>query len=72
MQRAVKSVKLIFKLSDSQKYDYIWTLLNPEYTEEGGWICSYTICDIFDDYALAYNYETNGYERVYYEKDDEP
>lgn len=60
-----------FKLSDSQKYDYIWTLLNPEYTEEGGWVCSYTICDIFDDYALAFNYETNGYERVYYEKDDE-
>ena len=60
-----------FKLSDSQKYEYIWTLLNPEYNEEGGWTCSYTICDIFDDYALAFNFETNGYERVYYEKDDE-
>ena len=60
-----------FKLSDSQKYEYIWTLLNPEYNEEGGWVCSYTICDIFDDYALAYNFEAGTYERVYYEKDDE-
>lgn len=60
-----------FKLSDNQKYEYIWTLLNPEYNEEGNWTCSYAICDIFDDYALAFNLETNGYERVYYEKDDE-
>ena len=60
-----------FKLSDSQKYEYIWTLLNPDYTEEGNWTCDYAICDIYDDYALAYNYESGDYERVYYVKDDE-
>ena len=60
-----------FKLSDSQKFDAIWTLLNPNYNEEGNWTVDYTICDVFDDYALAYNYESAQYERVYYTKNDE-
>ena len=34
-------MKINFKLSDSQKHDYIWSLLNTEYNEEGGWIVSY-------------------------------
>ena len=63
-------MKINFKLSDSQKYEAIWTLLNPEYTEEGNWTSSYTICDVYDEYALAYNYEERCYERVYYTKDD--
>ena len=60
-----------FKLSDSQKHDAIWTLLNPNYNEEGNWTINYAICDIFDDYALTYNYELEQYERVYYTKNDE-
>ena len=63
-------MKINFKLSDSQKYEAIWTLLNPEYNEEGNWTFSYTICDVYDDYALAYNYAEKCYERVYYTKDD--
>lgn len=62
--------KLNFKLSDSQKHDAIWVLLNDKYTEESNWEITYTICDIYDDYALAYNYETGSYERVYYTKVD--
>ena len=62
--------KLNFKLSDSQKHDAIWSLLNESYNEENNWTISYTICDIFEDYALAFNYETGSYERVYYKKDD--
>ena len=62
--------KLNFKLSDAQKYEAIWSLLNVNYNEESGWEITYTICDIYDDYALAYNYETGSYERVYYTKDD--
>lgn len=64
-------MKINFKLSDSQKHDYIWSLLNTEYNEEGGWIVSYAICDIYDEYALVYEYATGKYERVYYKKDDE-
>ena len=63
-------MEINFKLSDSQKYSAIWSLLNPEYNEEGNWTSSYTVCDVFDDYALAYNYEEGCYERVYYSKDD--
>ena len=63
--------KLNFKLSDSQKHEAIWVLLNDKYTEESNWEITYTICDIYDDYALAYNYETGSYERVYYTKNDE-
>lgn len=62
--------KLNFKLSDSQKHDAIWALLNDKYTEEGHWEIAYTICDIYDDYALVYNYETGSHEQVYYTKND--
>ena len=63
--------KLNFKLSDSQKHDAIWVLLNDKYTEESNWEITYTILDIYDDYALVYNYEAGSYERVYYTKNDE-
>lgn len=59
-----------FKLSDRQKHDAIWKLLNSNYNEENNWEVTYAICDIYDDYAIAYNYETGNYERVYYDKDD--
>ena len=63
--------KLNFKLSDSQKHDAIWVLLNDKYTEENNWEITYTILDIYDDYALVYSYEAGSYERVYYTKNDE-
>ena len=63
--------KLNFKLSDSQKHDAIWVLLNDKYTEENNWEIAYTILDIYDDYALVYSYEAGSYERVYYTKNDE-
>lgn len=63
--------KLNFKLSDSEKHDAIWSLINPNYNEEGGWTVEYAICDIYDDYALAYNYAEASYERIYYTKNDE-
>lgn len=62
--------ELNFKLSDSQKHDALWILLNENYNEENGWAIDYAICDIYDEYALAFNYAENSYERVYYEKDD--
>lgn len=60
-----------FKLSDSQKFDALWSLLNPNYTEEGNWTIDYAICDAYDEYALAYSYENAQYERIYYTKNDE-
>jgi predicted RNA-binding protein with RPS1 domain len=60
-----------FKLSDSQKHELLWTALNPNYTEEAGFVCEYAICDVFDEYALCYKYEDGCYERVYYTKDNE-
>lgn len=60
-----------FKLSDSQKFDALWSLLNPNYTEEGNWTIDYVICDVYDEYALAYSYENAQYERIYYTKNDE-
>lgn len=63
--------KINFKLSDNQKHDAIWSLLNTNYCEEGGWEVTYSICEIFDEYAIVFNYETGSYERVYYTKNDE-
>ncbi len=62
---------IVFKISDNQKFDMLWTLLNPNYNEQGGWICENSICDIYDDYALVWNYENREHRRVYYTKDDE-
>lgn len=64
------AMNLNFKLSDSAKHDALWTLLNPNFTEESGYVVSYAVLDVFDDYAIAYNYESGEYERVYYTKDD--
>lgn len=64
-------MSLNFKVSDREKFDAIWTLLNTRYNEEGGWEISYSILDIWDEYALVYNYEYNRYERVTYTKNDE-
>ena len=63
--------KINFKLSDSEKFDAIWALLNPEFNEEGNWTVSYSIFAVYDEYALAFNYETGDYQRVYYTKNDE-
>lgn len=60
-----------FKLSDNQKFGMIFSLLNPNFNEENGWQMDYAICDVYDPYALAFNYESGSYERVYYEKSDE-
>lgn len=70
-QKGGQSEVFKFKLSDSQKLDALWHLLNPETDEDGYWVITYSVCDVYDDYALVYNYETSQYERVYYTKDDE-
>ena len=59
-----------FKISDDQKFYMLWNLLNPHAYEEDGFI-EYSICDVYDDYAIVYNYENASYARAYYEKDDE-
>ena len=60
-----------FKVSDGQKYDFLWALLNVNYCEESGWIIEYGICDIYDEYAIVRNYAEAKYERIYYAKNDE-
>ena len=63
-------MKVNFKLSDAQKHDGLFSLLNEQYNEENGWMITYAICDVFDEYAVCYNYEAQQFERVYYTKDD--
>ena len=60
-----------FKLSDNQKYNMLWTLLNPRFNEENGYIMDYAVYDVYDSYAVVFKFETNGYERAYYTKNDE-
>lgn len=63
--------KMVFKISDNQKWEMIWTLLNPNFNEENGWLVENSICEIYDDYAVVFNYETAEHRRVYYTKNDE-
>ena len=59
-----------FKVSDGQKYDFLFNLLNPNFNEAGGWIIDYAICEVYDEYAIARNYSEGVFERIYYTKDD--
>ena len=63
--------KINFKLSDDQKFQAIWALLNTEYNEEGNWTVTYGISAVYDDYALVKNYEDGEFYRAYYNKNDE-
>lgn len=58
-----------FKLSDSMKEFLLFNALNPSFESEG--LMEYAICEVYDDYALAFNYNDGSYERVYYTKDNE-
>jgi predicted transcriptional regulator len=62
---------ITFKVSDNQKHDFLWSLLNVNYNEENGWVVEYGICDIYDEYAIVRNYAEGKFERVYYTKNDE-
>lgn len=60
-----KMEKNIFRLSDNDKCSLLFDALNSEEN-------SYTIvCDIYDDYAIAYDAVNGKYLRAYYTKDNE-
>lgn len=60
----------LFKLSDEQKKNALWDLLNSETDEEGYRIFGFAIMSVYSDYAIAYDYSKGSYMRVYYKKDD--
>lgn len=60
-----------FKVSDSQKLQFLFNLLNPSYNADGGWMIEYSICEVYDEYAIVFNLSEGGYERVFYLKNDE-
>ena len=62
---------LNFKLSDGQKHEKLFYALNPNFNEEGNWTIDRSICEIYDEYALVWNYETNKYSRAYYTKNED-
>lgn len=61
--------KVKFKLSDSQKYEMLWSLLNPDF--DNTYEIKYVICDVYDKYAIVRNLEDSQFERVFYTKSDE-
>ena len=60
-----------FKLSDRAKFEKLWDMLNPYFNEENQWRADYEIIDVYEDYALTYNYADKKYERIYFAKDEE-
>lgn len=66
-----EEVKVNFKLSDGDKYEQIFNLLNTNFNEEGNWTVTYGIGEIYDDYALIYNLETKEVFRAYYQKGED-
>lgn len=66
-----EEVKVNFKLSDGDKYEQIFDLLNTNFNEEGNWTVTYGIGEIYDDYALIYSLETKEVFRAYYQKGED-
>jgi predicted nucleic acid-binding Zn-ribbon protein len=62
-----KMDKTLFRISDSEKADILFDLINPNFNEEGGWVLNGFITEVYDDYALCVN--KDGYFRTYYTKD---
>ena len=60
-----------YKLSDDQKFNALWSLLNLNYNQENGWLVDFDICAVYDNYAVVRNYAEGIYERIYYTKSDE-
>lgn len=56
-----------FRISDNQKADILFDLINPNFNEEGNWEVNAIVVDVYDDYALCAN--QTGYQRVYYSKE---
>ena len=59
--------KSLFRLSDNEKADILFDLINPNFNEEGNWELNYMIKEVYDDYALAIG--RTGFIRAYYTKD---
>lgn len=62
-----KMDKSLFRLSDNEKADILFDLVNPNFNEEGNWEINCIVCEVYDDYALCRG--TNGFTRAYYTKD---
>lgn len=60
-----------FKLSDNQKYNMIFDLVNPNFNEAGGWVIEEMIDQVYDEYAIGYLMNENKHERIYYTKNDD-
>lgn len=60
-----------FKLSDNQKYNMIFDLVNPNFNEAGGWVIEEMVNEVYDKYAIGYRIDTDKYERIYYTKNDD-
>lgn len=63
-------IMINFKLSDGQKHRLIFEALNP-HSEGSDWEIKYSVDEVYDDYALCYNYEEECFERVYYTKNED-
>ena len=63
--------QILFRLSDRDKANLIWSAINPNYSAEGGWKINYWIVDIFDEYALVVSEEDGSYSRAYYTKNED-
>ena len=67
----VKMATINFKMSDNDKFEKLWSLLNTNYTEEGNWTIDCVICDVYDNYCVIRNYSDNSFERVHYNKTED-
>lgn len=62
---------LNFAISDREKFDLIWSHVNPNYNEEGNWQIRASVCEVYDDYALVYEYDSGKYVRVMFTKTED-
>lgn len=62
---------LNFAVENTETYNAIWQVSNPNYTVENNWVVDESILEVADDYALIYSHKDNEYYKVFYTKNEE-
>lgn len=62
-----KMPKFLFKLSDDEKYEALFNVLNPNFNADGDWTVDKCIVKVYDTYAIYVDSEGK-YYRAYYTK----
>ena len=67
-EERVEMDKTLFRISDNEKADILFDLINPNFNEENNWQVDFFIMDVYEDYCLCASTKNREFKRFYYTK----